>query len=141
MQFNNKLSFYSEKNYNLAMSKEVKILLYILSIIAVIALIVLLITPKLFPPAEKNSDPESNEFTLAQVQAHNSSDSCYSIIDNQVYDFTNWINLHPGGDESIENICGKDGTELFLKVHKDIPSYQGIFDKYKIGTLINNDTE
>ncbi len=56
-------------------------------------------------------------YTLAQVQTHSDSSSCWTIIGGNVYDLTAWINSHPGGPEAILSICGKDGTAAFEDQH------------------------
>jgi cytochrome b involved in lipid metabolism len=51
-------------------------------------------------------------FTLGQVAQHNSDDDCWLVIDNKVYDVTEFISGHPGGQSIVEG-CGKDATTLF----------------------------
>ena len=36
------------------------------------------------------------------------------VIDEKVYDITNYIPFHPGGDKILAGV-GRDGTELFSK--------------------------
>jgi len=76
-------------------------------------------------------------FTLADVAQHSGSASCYSAINGNVYDLTNWINQHPGGAERILSICGKDGSSAFNAQHGN-PSDtrpKEILATFKIGTL------
>lgn len=51
-------------------------------------------------------------YTLEDVKVHDSKSSCWTIISGSVYDITNYIPRHPGGDE-ILRACGVDGTSLF----------------------------
>lgn len=53
-------------------------------------------------------------FTLDEVARHNSRSDCWSVISNDVYDLTQYINRHPGGDE-ILRACGQDATTMFTK--------------------------
>lgn len=53
-------------------------------------------------------------FTLDEVARHNSINDCWTVISNDVYDLTQYINRHPGGDE-ILRACGQDATTLFTK--------------------------
>ncbi|MFA6177308.1 MAG: cytochrome b5 domain-containing protein [Candidatus Paceibacterota bacterium] len=53
------------------------------------------------------------DYTAADVASHSTSASCWVIINNTVYDLTNFIPLHPGGPAIIISVCGKDGTTLF----------------------------
>ena len=68
-------------------------------------------------PDNAVSTPESNQktYTQAQVAEKNSKSDCWTIIDNKVYNITKYIPNHPGGEEEITQICGKDGSKLFAK--------------------------
>ncbi len=54
----------------------------------------------------------AKDITLIEVQKHNSKTDCWTIITGSVYDITDYIPRHPGGDE-ILRVCGADGTQLF----------------------------
>ena len=56
-------------------------------------------------------------YTMAQVQEHNSAESCWAAIDGNVYDLTNWITQHPGGESAIIGLCGTDATSAFESRH------------------------
>lgn len=56
-------------------------------------------------------------YTIQDVEAHATADSCRSIVRNQVYDFTARSSQHPGWADKIIAICGKDATPVFEKVH------------------------
>ena len=79
--------------------------------------------------------PGAKKFTLADIATHKDTTSCYVSIQGSVYDLTAWINLHPGGRDKIIMICGKDGTELFMKKHKGAQKFMDILARYKIGLL------
>lgn len=49
-------------------------------------------------------------FTKEEVAKHCSSDDAWIIVDGKVYDVTDYVDLHPGGD-SILNNAGKDSSE------------------------------
>jgi len=55
---------------------------------------------------------EEDTYTLEQVAEHSSSNDCWIVISEQVYDVTNYVNTHPGG-EALLSGCGKDAGELF----------------------------
>ena len=57
-------------------------------------------------------------YTLNEVSQHSTQTSCWSIVDNKVYDLTKWINNHPGGSDRILEICGIDGSTAFNSEHK-----------------------
>ena len=86
-------------------------------------------------PATSTSTPSSSGYTLAQVTTHNSASSCWSAINNEVFDLTSWVNRHPGGKASILMICGKDGSALFNMQHGRSNRVNSILDGFKIGAL------
>ena len=55
--------------------------------------------------------------TAAEVAKHNSSNDCWSIVNNQVYNLTSYVNSHPGGAANINNMCGKDASSAFSNQH------------------------
>ncbi len=59
---------------------------------------------------ELSADPIT--FTVAEIKSHNTAGDCWTVITGNVYDITNYISAHPGGDE-ILLACGTDGTTLF----------------------------
>ena len=85
-------------------------------------------------PAQK---PASTNLplTLDEVKKHNSADDCWSIIDGNVYDLTNWVNSHPGGSSRITAICGKDGSSNFLGQHSNSNSAKSQLTRFELGKL------
>lgn len=62
---------------------------------------------------DTQSDTENNRvITSAVVAEHNKASDCWTHINGKVYDITEYIPRHPGGDE-ILRACGVDGTRLF----------------------------
>ncbi len=85
-------------------------------------------------PAQK---PVSTNLPLTadEVKKHNSAGDCWSIIDGNVYDLTNWVESHPGGKERITAICGKDGTSSFLGKHSNSNSAKSQLNRFELGKL------
>ncbi len=80
---------------------------------------------------------EVKTYIMADVSAHASSVSCWSAISGKVYDLTSWIGKHPGGDEAILAICGKDGSQLFDGQHGMDPKAKAVLPKFYLGDLAN----
>ncbi|KAH8820800.1 cytochrome b5-like heme binding domain-containing protein [Xylogone sp. PMI_703] len=78
----------------------------------------------------------SKSFSVADVAAHNkdSKDGLYIIIDNNVYNVTEFVDEHPGGAKILKRVAGKDASKQFWKYHNE-----GVLKKYspklKIGTV------
>eukprot|EP00405_Crypthecodinium_cohnii_P020884 CAMPEP_0206466848 /NCGR_PEP_ID=MMETSP0324_2-20121206/28700_1 /ASSEMBLY_ACC=CAM_ASM_000836 /TAXON_ID=2866 /ORGANISM="Crypthecodinium cohnii, Strain Seligo" /LENGTH=494 /DNA_ID=CAMNT_0053940037 /DNA_START=64 /DNA_END=1548 /DNA_ORIENTATION=+ len=67
----------------------------------------------------------AKEFTREEVAKHNTLNDCWIIVNNRVYDVTNFLLEHPAGRGIIMLHAGKDCTKEFLDVHKEeyIPSF------------------
>jgi tetratricopeptide (TPR) repeat protein len=74
--------------------------------------------------------------TLDEVKKHNSAGDCWSIIDGNVYDLTNWVESHPGGSSRIAAICGKDGSSSFLGQHSNSNSAKSQLTRFELGKLV-----
>ncbi|RAH50145.1 cytochrome b5-like heme/steroid binding domain-containing protein [Aspergillus aculeatinus CBS 121060] len=77
----------------------------------------------------------SQSFTPTDVAAHNTPDKgLYIIIDNTVFDVTNFVDEHPGGAKILKRVAGKDATKQFWKYHNE-----GVLKKYtpklKVGEI------
>lgn len=100
------------------------------------------------PLPDKQTPDQAKTFTLNEVAQHTSKDDCWAIISGDVYDLTEFINRHPGGDE-ILRACGTDATTLFNSrqtqdgqaVGSGAPHSQAATEqlaKLKIGTINKN---
>lgn len=57
------------------------------------------------------------QISYQEVQKHNKRNDCWIIIRGQVYDVTEFIPKHPGGDKIIVSNAGQDVTEIFESLH------------------------
>lgn len=73
-------------------------------------------------------------FTSAQVLEHNNKSSCWTIVDQKVYNVTEWINAHPGGPDRIIGMCGADASAQFRGKHRN--SVDRILSAFYIGDLV-----
>lgn len=53
-------------------------------------------------------------YSVDEVAKHDSFDDCWIIIEDSIYDGTNFLASHPGGADRIINLCGQDATDGFL---------------------------
>eukprot|EP00892_Ulva_mutabilis_P002035 jgi/Ulvmu1/11832/UM080_0043.1 len=56
---------------------------------------------------------ESRVVTSAELQEHASNKDCWLAIHGKIYDITNYLVDHPGGDDVMLEHAGKDATEDF----------------------------
>lgn len=74
-------------------------------------------------------------FTMADVLAHATPSSCYTVVRGNVYDLSTWIAEHPGGDKAILGMCGKDATDAFVKQHGGKEKPEMKIETFQIGIL------
>ncbi|MEN9647706.1 MAG: hypothetical protein RLY57_510 [Candidatus Parcubacteria bacterium] len=97
--------------------------------------------PPVPTPSTNNSGiptpPPITSYTSVEVAAHTDKTSCWSIVNGNVYDLTNWISKHPGGQREILAMCGKDATSAFEGQHGGDSKPERILASFFIGALIN----
>ncbi|QRW19033.1 FMN-dependent alpha-hydroxy acid dehydrogenase [Rhizoctonia solani] len=54
---------------------------------------------------------------FSEVQKHNTRDSCWVVINGEIYDVTGFLNDHPGGIGPILKVAGSDATRVFVPIH------------------------
>jgi len=83
-------------------------------------------------PVEKKPKPKG-PFTVEEVQKHTNRDDYWIIIDNKVYDVSEFYLDHPGGDIIIHN-AGKDSSKGFKEArHPDYVS--DMMEEHYIGDI------
>jgi cytochrome b involved in lipid metabolism len=75
------------------------------------------------------------QYTLAEVAEHAVESDCWTAVNGQVYDLTDFIRKHPGGKANIIRICGIDGTAAFERQHGGSNGPENTLAGYEIGTL------
>lgn len=80
----------------------------------------------------------SHKYTLSEVQAHCSLDDCWMVIFDKVYNITEFVNEHPGGDFILLEYAGRDATHPFLSSRHGSSAYK-MLDKYWIGILVDEE--
>ncbi|KAF7726918.1 hypothetical protein EC973_008213 [Apophysomyces ossiformis] len=73
-------------------------------------------------------------YTFEDVAKHASRKDLWVIIHNKVYNVTEFVQEHPGGEEVLSDEAGKDATEAFEDIgHSD--EARDILKKYYVGDL------
>lgn len=82
-----------------------------------------------------NAPKQLKQYSLKEVAAHCTMDSCWMVVLDKVYDFTDFIEYHPGGYELMLEYAGADATNAFIEKPHTIDA-TGMLDKYLIGELV-----
>ena len=53
-------------------------------------------------PRFYSTNPSETYFTLEEVAKHDNEDDCWMVINGKVYDVTDYIDDHPGGDVILD---------------------------------------
>ena len=91
-------------------------------------------TPTPSPTPEPEMTTQTG-YTMAKVKENNSASSCWSVINGNVYNLTQWINSHPGGPSVIRGLCGVDGTSSFNGKHRGQGNPTSTLASYLLGPL------
>ena len=83
--------------------------------------------------AQKSSQTTSQTLTRDEVAKNNTEDSLWCIVDHKVYDLTDFVDAHPGGNVVLQQVAGQDATTAFYNLHR-----HEVLQKYSdlcIGTI------
>ncbi|XP_033127953.1 acyl-CoA (8-3)-desaturase-like [Anneissia japonica] len=61
------------------------------------------------------------------------------VIDDEVYNVTNWGRKHPGGSRVISHYAGQDASEVFVAFHKDQKYSRKFMTALHIGEVASTD--
>ncbi|MDO5499162.1 MAG: cytochrome b5-like heme/steroid binding domain-containing protein [Propionibacteriaceae bacterium] len=79
--------------------------------------------------------PGEQTYSLAEVRANDAPESCWAIVDGDVFNLTEWITRHPGGPQRIANLCGTDATQAFANQHGAADRPNTALEQFRIGVL------
>ena len=75
----------------------------------------------------------------AEVAKHNVIADCWMIINNKIYNLSDYASAHPGGVQNIANYCGKEATQAYDtkggRGNSHSSSAQSLLAQYYIGDL------
>jgi len=81
----------------------------------------------------------TNLYKKEEVLVHKTVDDCWIIINNKVYNITNYLTIHPGGKNILLQCAGKDCTEYFNSINHSKKAKKEL-EKYYIGELFIENT-
>lgn len=85
-----------------------------------------------------SEEENKNTIRFEEVKKHNNISSTWVVIENKVYDITKFLEEHPGGEEVLLEVAGKDATESFDDVGHSKDA-QLMKDEYLVGDLHPDD--
>jgi sulfite reductase (NADPH) flavoprotein alpha-component len=81
-------------------------------------------------------DVQRERFPVSEVALHNDDEHGYwVVIDNRVYDVTDFIHLHPGGMRVLAGYSGMDATQGYLRAHAGRTEIDAMLEIYELGVL------
>ncbi|KAL0924497.1 hypothetical protein M5K25_005330 [Dendrobium thyrsiflorum] len=73
-------------------------------------------------------------YALSEVAKHSSREDCWLIINGKVYNVAKFLEDHPGGDEVLLAVTGKDATDDFEDVGHSSTA-RAMMDEYYVGEI------
>ncbi|KAK8565204.1 hypothetical protein V6N12_058776 [Hibiscus sabdariffa] len=73
-------------------------------------------------------------YTLAEVSQHNHAKDCWLVIEGKVYNVTEFLEDHPGGDEVLLKATGKNASDDFKDVGHS-SSARAMMDEFYVGDI------
>ncbi|WFC95245.1 hypothetical protein MBRA1_001892 [Malassezia brasiliensis] len=89
----------------------------------------------------QQSKKELKRFSREEVAKHNKADDLWIIIDSYVYDLSDFVDAHPGGEAVLlsEEVAGQDATETFFGLHNMAVLQR--YEKMIIGQIEGEESE
>ncbi|KAI1159248.1 acyl-CoA dehydrogenase-like protein [Nemania serpens] len=72
-------------------------------------------------------------FTRDEVAKHNTEDSVWFVVDSKVYDVSDFLDAHPGGETVLRQVAGQDATAAFYNLHRH--EVLSRYEDLQIGTV------
>ena len=85
------------------------------------------------PVAAKKGEAAGRVYTMEEIEKHNTEDDVWIVVNGKVYDCTDYLELHPGGMDSITINAGADASEDFVAIHS--AKATKMLDRYYVGEL------
>ena len=82
----------------------------------------------------------SKTYTAKDVAKHNKATDLWIVYKDGVYDLTKFLKEHPGGEEVLVNLAGRDATKCFDDVGHSVEAVY-LREIYKIGTIVSDPSE
>ncbi|KAF2029772.1 cytochrome b2 [Setomelanomma holmii] len=78
----------------------------------------------------------NESLSFGHVKSHNSRESCWVVIQDRVWDVTDFLRAHPGGAEVILEYAGQDAKEIYEEIHASGMLEETLTSDRLIGNLL-----
>ncbi|CAM2940712.1 bifunctional nitric oxide dioxygenase/dihydropteridine reductase 2 [Legionella steigerwaltii] len=88
-------------------------------------------------PEEVRNASLNREFTLEEINKHNTQESCWVTVDGNVYDITDFLNIHKAGRDMFlsKALVDRDMTAMYRLTHKGSSTAESWLQSYRIGRI------
>eukprot|EP01028_Stygiella_incarcerata_P012717 TRINITY_DN80259_c0_g1_i1.p1 TRINITY_DN80259_c0_g1~~TRINITY_DN80259_c0_g1_i1.p1 ORF type:complete len:141 (+),score=40.15 TRINITY_DN80259_c0_g1_i1:86-508(+) len=74
------------------------------------------------------------DFTMEEVEKHNTPTDCWMVIRGKIFDVTKYNDAHPGGKSIMLKYAGKDATSCFDSMHPYV-NIERLLEKCYVGRV------
>jgi cytochrome b involved in lipid metabolism len=92
------------------------------------------LSPLVVPPQEPKKSHGLKQYSLQEVSEHCLPNDCWIVLFDKIYDVTDFLSEHPGGEFIILESAGRDATLAFRGTRHGKDSYDSL-SKYLVGIL------
>jgi cytochrome b involved in lipid metabolism len=75
---------------------------------------------------------ENTFYSPEEVLQHSSASDCWVVLNEWVYDITQYLDFHPGGKSILLSVAGRDCTAQFNKYHPWV-NFDRVIGKLSVG--------
>jgi cytochrome b involved in lipid metabolism len=65
-------------------------------------------------------------YTIEEVSVHNTEQNLWVALNGKVYNLTEFVAKHPGGQSALANVAGTDITDCFTEIESHVNSFSYI---------------
>ncbi|KAL4399763.1 cytochrome-b5 reductase [Malassezia pachydermatis] len=73
--------------------------------------------------------------TPSELKKHNTKEDAWTALQGKVYNITPYLRFHPGGQDTLMRVAGRDGTRLFFNTHAWV-NIDAIIDTAMVGIYV-----
>ncbi|KAK1925619.1 putative heme binding protein [Papiliotrema laurentii] len=83
----------------------------------------------------RGTGPGFLRVTMDELKKHKTREDAWSVFNGKVYNITPYIPFHPGGEDELMRVAGRDGTKLFMLTHSWV-NMEFMLQECMVGVLV-----